>query len=133
MAHSPELSPSPSQWTPTYASQNESEYAYQLPDDRMHSNLYGHAPTYTAYPSNAHRYEPSSSRPHTSGHDRRNEYHLTPTVWPHTSSDRPDRSPSNSAYEYRSDNETFQSCVSWPIVVSPQAMTRIGPFEVRCL
>jgi len=110
VAHSPTLSPSPSQWTSTYASQNEEgEYAYQLPDGRLHDNQYGHAPAYAAYASNGHRYEPSSSRPHTSGHDRRNEYHLTQTVWPHTPSDRPDRSSSRSAYEYPSDNETFQS------------------------
>lgn len=98
----------------------------------MHDHPYGHVPTYSAYTANVHRYDQPISRPHTSSHDRRDDYDLAPLAWPHAPAQNPGRNPPGAPYEHPSDSEMPQLCVSRPTVISPQPTTPNGPFQVNC-
>lgn len=129
---SPTLPTTPSQWTPAYINQGEDRHTYSSSDSRLRGGSYGPASPYPQYPPGIQRYAPVTSGAHTLGHDRYNDYDAAPLAWSHKSSYRPAQSPSRHAYEYTLDSEAFQSCVLPPIILSPQPMTPIGPFEVSC-
>lgn len=140
VSSSPTSPPTPSaHWPTAYASRDsQARYTYPPPTERLHhETIYGASASYPTYTSQLRHYsQPSSNSAYSSSRSQLEDYIPASTSWSQSSiqHDASGEPPFQPKYEDTTpDSGNFQSCVSTPTVISPQPMTPVGSFKVRCL